>query len=47
MIHSLRTIESNADPRDVEVNYDIISYEVQTSHCESLNITAFAIYPLK
>uniref|UniRef100_K1PS20 Uncharacterized protein n=1 Tax=Magallana gigas TaxID=29159 RepID=K1PS20_MAGGI len=30
LIHSLRTIDRNAD-RDVKVNYDVISYEVQTS----------------
>lgn len=47
-MHSLRTIEGNAD-RDVEVNYDVIFYKVQTRdflHIAegSLNIPALFVY---
>lgn len=36
-IHSLKTIERNADP-DVQVNYDIISHEVQTSDFQHIAV---------
>eukprot|EP00105_Crassostrea_gigas_P034101 XP_019918249.1 PREDICTED: uncharacterized protein LOC105349175 [Crassostrea gigas] len=46
IIHSLRTIDRNAD-RDVKVNYDVISYEVQTSpsiNYLSMFFLGFSVY---